>query len=55
MHKQLADLQKFDIANPCKEDRKKFMKKSFSDSDCDDNSDQEKITKKKNTNIKVFI
>ncbi|XP_036151193.1 cylicin-1 isoform X2 [Monomorium pharaonis] len=47
MHKQLADLEKYNIANPCKEDRKKVMKKSFSDSDYDNSDQENKVTKNK--------
>lgn len=54
MHKQLSDLQKFDIANPCKEDRKRNMKKSFSDSDYDECDEENKLTKKRRTNSKVL-
>ncbi|XP_071573303.1 uncharacterized protein [Temnothorax nylanderi] len=51
MHKQLFDLQKFNIANPCKEDRKKVMRKSFSDSDCVNSDQENKVPKKKNTKL----
>lgn len=55
MHKHLSDLQKFDIANPCKEDRKRIMKKSFSDSDYDECDEENKLTKKRRTNSKVYL
>ncbi|KAM0727901.1 hypothetical protein ACS0PU_005370 [Formica fusca] len=52
MHKQLSDLQKFNIANPCKEDRKKIMKKSFRDSDCDDSDEENEVKRNKRTDVK---
>lgn len=53
MHRQLSDLPKFDIANPCKEDRKTIMRKSFSDSDCDDSDQENRVTKRRRTDTKV--
>lgn len=42
MHRQLTEIQKYNMKNPSKEDRKKLMKKLFDESD-----DEYNITNKK--------
>lgn len=51
MHRQLSEIEKYDIKNPCKNDRKKLMKKSFNDYESND----DQCTKKRKIEPKVNI
>ncbi|XP_011863099.1 PREDICTED: uncharacterized protein LOC105559415 [Vollenhovia emeryi] len=51
MHRQLSEIEKFDIKNPCKDDRKKLMKKTFNDYESDDEYNQ--CIKKRKTESKI--
>ncbi|XP_070168161.1 uncharacterized protein [Polyergus mexicanus] len=53
MHRQLLEIQKFNIKNPCKGDRKKLMKKSFTDDHESDDDEYNQCTKKRKTELKI--
>lgn len=55
MHRQLLEIQKFNIKNPCKGDRKKLMKKSFTDDHESDDDEYNQCIKKRKTELKVNI